>query len=146
MKSVLGGCCGWEMSLIFLRVFVEHLHSFMQHADVLSECMCVECVCVYGLWHPVSSLPSKEPREKVHAAPPWHAGRRRGEEKDEREAEDISFVLDLAHNPPLLLHYRRGECPEDARRYDTAATLWITHTHTHTHTHTPCRYGPVAML
>lgn len=95
------------------------IHSW-KHADVLSESMrvCAQCVCVCvnGLWRPVSSLPSKEVRENVYAALPnmWDG---------DREAEDISFVLHLSHNPPLLLHYRQRECPEDACRYDTAATL-----------------------
>lgn len=78
------------------------------HADVLelSNCtMCVRvkhvrvCVCVHGLWHPISSLPSKEVRENV-------LPHQEGGEKDVREAEDIGFALHLSHNPPLLLHYR----------------------------------------
>ncbi|KAK1876770.1 NGFI-A-binding protein 2 [Dissostichus eleginoides] len=90
------------------------------------------------------SLPPPDPEAYLHTQPRkhpenWsdiirdeetstpHTQCRMGESdrgrKDEREAEDIRFVLHLSHNPPLLPHYGGGECPEDARRYDTAAML-----------------------
>lgn len=85
------------------------------------------CVLNVGAWPLAPSLLSVlqgERRENIHTALPRMVEGERGErERDEGEAEDITFVLHLSHNPPLLLHYREGERPEDARRYDTAATL-----------------------
>lgn len=94
---------------------------------MIGELLSEECVCVLnkhvcmasGTFSPLCP-PRNSPRH-----PSSHVWRR-------------YRVLHPSHNPPLLLHYRWGQSPEDACRYDAAASLWITHT--------PCRFGPVAMF
>lgn len=92
-------------------------------------------VYVCGLWHPVSSLPSKEAREYVHTAFP-HMWEGNGERKRREGGRRYQFTF-ISPTIPLFCSITDEESVPKTLAGMTQLPRSESHTHTHTHrTHT----------